>query len=85
MSIASSSPLASEDLYEKDSYDVSHEGHALVKHGSVFPSGEIPRTFSGLAEWLKGQNFEGLVFHHPDGRMAKIKKRDFGLKRHPKE
>lgn len=22
-----------------------------------------------------------LVFHHPDGRMAKIKVRDFGLKR----
>jgi len=35
----------------------------------------------GFREWLKGRDIEGLVFHHPDGRMAKIKKRDFGLKR----
>jgi len=35
----------------------------------------------GLREWFKGRDIEGLVFHHPDGRMAKIKKRDFGLKR----
>jgi hypothetical protein len=26
-------------------------------------------------------DIEGLVFHHPDGRMAKIKLRDFGMKR----
>jgi hypothetical protein len=28
-----------------------------------------------------GQDMEGIVFHHPDGRKAKIKKRDFGQKR----
>lgn len=43
--------------------------------------GEVPRTFDGLRNWLAGQDIEGIVFHHPDGRMAKIKKRDFGLKR----
>lgn len=32
-------------------------------------------------------NIEGIVFHHPDGRMAKIKLRDFGISRaiHPTE
>jgi Family of unknown function (DUF5565) len=40
-----------------------------------------PRTFSGLKAWLMDRDIEGIVFHHPDGRMAKIKKRDFGLKR----
>lgn len=40
-----------------------------------------PRTFDGLKSWLGGRDIEGLVFHHSDGRMAKIKLRDFGLKR----
>jgi hypothetical protein len=26
-------------------------------------------------------NIEGIVWHHPDGRMAKLKLRDFGVKR----
>lgn len=26
-------------------------------------------------------NIEGIVFHHPDGRMCKIRKSDFGIKR----
>lgn len=40
-----------------------------------------PRTFEGLQNALAepGFRWEGLVFHHPDGRMAKIKRRDFGL------
>jgi hypothetical protein len=37
------------------------------------------RSFDGLRAYLSAQRFEGLVFHHPDGRMAKIKRRDFGL------
>jgi hypothetical protein len=38
------------------------------------------RTFAGLRAWLTTYTTaEGLVFHHPDGRMAKIKRRDFGL------
>lgn len=40
-----------------------------------------PRTFDELAAWFVGKNVEGIVWHHPDGRMAKIKARDFGLKR----
>lgn len=39
-----------------------------------------PRTFAGLRACLERPAVEGIVFHHPDGRLAKIKRRDFGLK-----
>lgn len=54
----------------------------LIPHSKpslVMP--EAPRTFDGLRDWMAGKNIEGLVWHHPDGRMAKVKLRDFGLKR----
>jgi len=54
--------------------------HRLIPHGAKkFP--DAPRTFNELYEWFKGKDIEGLVWHHPDGRMVKIKKRDFGLAR----
>lgn len=55
--------------------------HMLIRHAlaTVYP--DAPRSFVALADWLAGLDIEGLVFHHPDGRMAKIKLRDFGLKR----
>lgn len=58
-------------------------GHMLVchGHGTAGNLGDVPRTFEGLRDWLAGKDIEGLVFHHNDGRMAKIKLRDFGLKR----
>lgn len=37
-----------------------------------------PRDFDYLADYLRKAKIEGLVFHHQDGRMAKIKRRDFG-------
>lgn len=37
------------------------------------------RDFDMLAEWLRFTRIEGIVWHHPDGRMAKIKARDFGI------
>jgi hypothetical protein len=55
-------------------------GHQLVRHGDIMED-DVPRTFEGLRDWLSTQDIEGIVFHHPDGRMAKIKLRDFGLKR----
>ena len=42
---------------------------------------DVPRDFDGLRAFLAAQDIEGIVFHHADGRKAKIKKRDFGLKR----
>ena len=46
---------------------------------------DVPRTFDGLKEFLQkldsrfspGHLAEGIVFHHPDGRRAKIKRKDF--------
>ena len=62
------------------------ESHILVNHQSetkVFVN--CSRTFEGLKEWFSNDDIdiEGLVFHNPDGRMAKIKKSDFGFKRKP--
>jgi hypothetical protein len=57
--------------------------HVLWKHKQT-PRVDAPRTFSELAEWFdadEGRFIEGVVWHHPDGRMAKIKGRDFGLRR----
>lgn len=59
--------------------------HMLLSHDGADTFPDAPRTFDGLREWLADKDIEGLVFHHPDGRMAKIKLRDFGLKRVRKE
>jgi len=55
--------------------------HALVKHSDAKVFEGVPRTFEGISDFLADKDIEGIVFHHPDGRMAKIKKRDFGHKR----
>jgi len=60
--------------------------HTLVAHDSSWllflnPE-ETPRTFSGLQTWFAaGPDIEGVVWRCDDGRMAKIKLRDFGFKR----
>jgi hypothetical protein len=55
--------------------------HQLKRHGDQVVPG-CPRTFDGLRDLLATMDAEGLVFHHPDGvRMAKIRLKDFGLKR----
>lgn len=53
--------------------------HALVPHASAEPMNEPERTFASLAAWLLEQPHEGVVWHHPDGRMAKLKRRDVQL------
>jgi hypothetical protein len=53
--------------------------HVLVPHGDEPVSGD-PRTYAELSAWLATHEIEGVVWRHPDGRMAKIKRRDFGLK-----
>ncbi len=55
--------------------------HVIVSHKNAKRFPDCPRTFAGLKEWLKDKDIEGVVFHHSDGRMGKIKKRDFGFKR----
>lgn len=50
--------------------------HTLIRHGAV-PLLSAPRVFDALRDWLYAHDFEGVVWHHPDGRMAKIKRKDF--------
>ena len=40
-----------------------------------------PRDFAGLRQYLRLGAIEGIVWHHPDGRMVKIKAKDFGFRR----
>ncbi len=56
--------------------------HALVRHDDPELARDgVRRTFEGIREWLRGRDVEGVVFHHPDGRMAKIKQENYGLAR----
>ncbi|PTX97278.1 hypothetical protein DB346_19930 [Verrucomicrobia bacterium LW23] len=50
--------------------------HQLVRHGALVLEG-VPRDFDGLKAWLRTAGMEGVVWHHPDGRMVKIKAKDF--------
>ena len=54
------------------------ENHTLIPHGKEII--EAPRSFDALKEWLSTQDIEGVVWHHPDGRMVKIKAKDFGIR-----
>jgi hypothetical protein len=85
-----------EDRWHREALDPGHDGtfelvgpkvqgnkdkfntHTLVAHGHL--QVDAPRDFVGLKQWLSDFAGEGLVWHHPDGRMAKIKRRDFGFK-----
>jgi hypothetical protein len=50
--------------------------HCLWAHVAA-PVLDAPRDFDGLAKYLAGFDGEGIVWHHPDGRMAKLKRKDF--------
>jgi hypothetical protein len=55
--------------------------HELISHDYAEPYEISNRTFEGIKEFMRDLDIEGIVFHHPDGRMAKIKKKDFGMSR----
>lgn len=55
------------------------ERHALIPHGKHPVA--APRTFAELRDWFTTAGIEGVVWWHPDGRMVKIKAKDFGLRR----
>lgn len=58
--------------------------HDLIPHGyETLP--DAPRDFAGLREYLTTHDIEGIVWHHSDGRMCKLKGRDFGFKRLDKQ
>lgn len=53
--------------------------HILIPHGNDFLP-DCPRTFNALKLYFLDVWMEGVVWHHPDGRMVKIKASDFGIK-----
>ena len=84
--------LAEPNKIENDTYELVGEkvqnnrekisGHQLIKHGSTILS--IPAlNYDSLKQYFANpeNDIEGIVFHHPDGRMCKIRKSDFGIKR----
>ncbi|GAA4691994.1 RNA ligase family protein [Phytohabitans rumicis] len=62
------------------------EEHRCVPFNLQVPEyGDVPRSYGQLWDYLTklesrfapGHLAEGIVFHHPDGRRAKIKRKDF--------
>jgi hypothetical protein len=54
------------------------EKHVLISHGMDFLC-DVPTDFDGLKAYLGARNIEGIVWHaeNGDGRMVKIKRKDF--------
>lgn len=51
----------------------------LVRHGVMEFVLPRPLTFVSIRGFLTEHEMEGVVWHHPDGRACKIKRKDFGL------
>lgn len=61
----------------------------LIKHGEIGLGtsmmnecpryGENPRNYEDIKRYLEVTSWEGIVWHHEDGRMCKITKSKFGL------
>jgi hypothetical protein len=56
------------------------EYHVLIPHGVEILE-DCERTFDGIRTFLENKDIEGIVWHHTDGRMAKVKLKDYGLGR----
>jgi len=57
------------------------EKHILIPHEKAPVFSDAPRTYEELKEWFIGKDIEGIVWHHSDDRMVKIKGKDFGIER----
>ncbi|HEY5785856.1 MAG TPA: hypothetical protein VIT65_13865 [Microlunatus sp.] len=49
--------------------------HQLIKHGTTMVAMSALSPIE-LVRRMAGEGWEGIVWHHPDGRMAKLKARD---------
>lgn len=49
----------------------------LLKWADRYPAMNRPMGYTELATVMATLPWEGLVWHHPDGRMCKLKRRDF--------
>jgi hypothetical protein len=55
------------------------EKHILIPHGKTVVNAPRFPTWENMQEFLRDNNIEGVVWHHPDGRMAKLRRDDYGL------
>lgn len=55
------------------------EYNVLIPHDSLTITESNPRTYEEIKTFLKTSTYEGIVWHHPDGRMCKITKSKFGI------
>ena len=61
-----------------------YDGHVLVRHADAetvllfdFPDPDFRDFEFVVGDLLRRRGWEGVVWHHPDGRMAKLKARDY--------
>jgi hypothetical protein len=56
-------------------------GHVLIRHADAdlvhLQNSLTYDVLKGALTGMKAEGYEGIVWHHPDGRMAKLKGRDF--------
>lgn len=68
----------------------NYDSHMLISHDEIdgvldeadFGRDTENRTFESIKALVADESegpLEGIVFHHPDGRLAKVKRKDFGL------
>lgn len=69
--------------YELVGPKVQGNPYALMEYGlwehGLKQLSDVPRWFDGIRVYLSAIVIEGIVWHHSDGRMCKVKRRDFGL------
>jgi hypothetical protein len=64
--------------------EITYDGNTVFHQCLKFGDDKTPEAvFQQLKDFLSPLDIEGIVWHHPDGRMCKIKKRDLGLPRVP--
>lgn len=79
-------PLAKPGTYELCGPKVqgNPEGlvvHAMLSHADAEVFKDVPRDWMGMSEFFRDFPHEGLIFCHPKGLLAKIKRKDFGYVR----
>lgn len=91
LALANGTGLYGRDLYTPGTFELigpkingnpeKYAEHLLVRHSMAEPLAITDRSPAELRRILlflhEKYGYEGVVFHHPDGRMAKLKARDF--------
>ena len=54
-----------------------YETHVLIRHAAA--KRFSPMSPDALIDHCREMGYEGIVWHHPDGRMAKLKVRDYPI------